>query len=87
MLLVLLSGLLLVMKAVRQKHSDRDFSDQRKVLPSAQAHHGRIFGGSFITAGRIVLIVSAAVIAAEIGLIILILQVNAEYLGKYGSTE
>jgi hypothetical protein len=64
------------MAAARQKHSDRDFSDQRKVLPIA--HHARIYGAPFITAGWIVLIVSAVVIAAEIALIVLIIRINPE---------
>jgi len=66
------------MAAARKKHSDRDFSDQRKVLPVAQAHHARNFGGPFITAGWLVLIVSAFVISAEIALIDLILRINVE---------
>jgi hypothetical protein len=66
------------MAAARQKHSNRDFSDQRKVLP--RVHHVRIFGAPFITAGWIVLIVSVVVIAAEIVLIVLILRINVEQL-------
>lgn len=77
-LFMLLSGLLFFLALARRKHSDRDFSDQRKVLPVSQIglHASRIFGGPFITAGRIVLIVSAVVIAAEVTLMAFILHLE-----------
>ncbi|KAG8851683.1 hypothetical protein FRB91_007523 [Serendipita sp. 411] len=71
-LFALLAGLLMVTAYLRRRHSNRDFSDQLRPLPSPAHASGRVFGAPFTTAGWIVIGVTLIVSTAEIVLIVLI---------------
>lgn len=67
--------MLSILALLRRRHSNRDFSDQRRPLPTTHAEHERVLGGPFVTAGWIVIGVSAVVFGAEVALIALIMQI------------
>jgi len=74
-----LAGLLFIVSILRSRHSQHDFSDSyREETTSAIKTKGqtgkRIFGRPFVTAGWIVVLVTAVVLSVEIALLVLILK-------------
>jgi len=81
LLFAILAGMLYIFAFVRSRHSRHDFADCDKEDPSYQTalstvgqEGKRIFGRPFITAGWVVVGVSAAVAAVEIALLVLVLN-------------
>lgn len=73
--------LLFVIAFLRSRHSTHDFADRRQdatvidtCIKTKGQENGRIFGRPFITAGWIVVEVTAVVAAAEVVLLVLILN-------------
>ncbi|KAL1737366.1 hypothetical protein EV714DRAFT_241389 [Schizophyllum commune] len=65
----------------RSKHSKHDFADHDYTryegrMKETKGQHGkRVFGRPFVTAGRVVVLVTALVLALEITLMVLVFQV------------
>ncbi|TRM66146.1 hypothetical protein BD626DRAFT_453393 [Schizophyllum amplum] len=65
----------------RSKHSKHDFADHDynkyagQTIETKGQHGKRVFGRPFVTAGRVVVAVSVLVLAVEITLMVLVLQV------------
>jgi hypothetical protein len=83
LLYAVLSGVLSIAAYFRSRHSRHDFADQS--LKQLQKSAGlatvgqegtRVFGRPFVTAGWIVVAVSAIVAAMEVTLLVLILQIE-----------
>ncbi|KAJ3526960.1 hypothetical protein NM688_g8191 [Phlebia brevispora] len=80
-LYTVLAGVLYVIAFLRQRHSLHDFADSSWTHPSfanpiqTKGQIGkRIFGRPFVTAGWIVVLLTAVVAGVEIGLLVLIFQ-------------
>jgi hypothetical protein len=79
-LYAVLAGLLFIVSFFRARHSRHDFADRNKedtsdrsnVIQTKGQEGKRIFGRPFVTAGWIVVVVSAVVAAVEICLLVLI---------------
>ena len=81
----ILGALLFVLSFIRDRHSRHDFADPRgtdtspydpaDVIKTVGQPDSRIFGRPFVTAGWIVISVACVVLAVEIGLLVLILQI------------
>ncbi|KAL1708739.1 hypothetical protein EV121DRAFT_254062 [Schizophyllum commune] len=65
----------------RSKHSKHDFADhdytryEGRMIETKGQHGKRVFGRPFVTAGRVVVLVTALVLALEITLMVLVFQV------------
>lgn len=84
LLFAILGALLFILAFFRARHSAHDFADRSKEAASVDEgiqtvgqDTSRIYGRPFVTAGWIVLQVSAVVAAVEIGMLILILRRDA----------
>ncbi|KAF8511858.1 hypothetical protein JB92DRAFT_2931722 [Gautieria morchelliformis] len=72
-LYTVLSILLFLLGYFRSRHLNHDFADSHR--PSGVSPNGRVFGRAFVTAGWVVLAVSAVVAAVEVVLLALVLTV------------
>lgn len=79
-----LAGMLFILAFLRARHSRHDFADRPTNGKSMEDYEppvitvgqkrDRIFGRPFITAGWIVVAVTLAVLAAEVGLLVMVLR-------------
>ncbi|KAJ7222232.1 hypothetical protein GGX14DRAFT_662964 [Mycena pura] len=88
LLFAILGVALYILAFLRARHSQHDFADydkpessdgipgrDRDIVQTKGQEHTRIFGRPFITAGWIVVGVTAVVAAVEIGLLVLVLKI------------
>ncbi|KAF9074390.1 hypothetical protein BDP27DRAFT_1317001 [Rhodocollybia butyracea] len=82
LLFTILGALLFVLSFIRDRHSRHDFADSTRssyhpsdVIPTVGQKGTRSFGRPFVTAGWVVISVASVVLAVEIGLLVLILQI------------
>ncbi|KAF8257838.1 hypothetical protein EI94DRAFT_1670315 [Lactarius quietus] len=83
LLYTLLAVFLGVCSFIRARHSRHDFADNHRdgndsapllAIPTAGQEHAQSFGRPFVTAGRIVALVSCVVTATELALLALVLR-------------
>ena len=80
-LYTVLAGALFILSIIRHRHSQHDFADeyrdiQQDAIKTAGQEGTRIFGRPYVTAGWVVIGVTVIVLAVEIALIVLIVNLG-----------
>ncbi|KZS95681.1 hypothetical protein SISNIDRAFT_452339 [Sistotremastrum niveocremeum HHB9708] len=75
LLYTILSAMLALLAFGRSRHSQHDFADEHRPDDSTGGR-GRVFGRPFVTAGWVVVAVTFVVATVEIGLFVLVLNIN-----------